>query len=181
MKNKLFVFILIAVVTGSVFADNKISENVARAFRAAGIQVFNEGAAINDFTLRRLDGRNFTLSQQRGKVVFLNFWATWCPPCHQEMPSMEALYQRLKNRGLEMAAVNLGESRNDVYSYMTRNNLSFPALIDTRQVTVSMYGIRSIPTTYIIDRRGLVIARFIGSTDWNSSQVVSAFETLLAE
>ena len=182
MKTKLFVFIFIAAVTTSaLFADNKVSENVVRAFRAAGIQTSSEGMAIKDFTLLMLDGTNFTLSQQRGKVVFLNFWAAWCPPCRNEMPSMEALHQKLKNKGLEMVAVNLGDSRNDVSSFMKQNNLSFSVVLDSRKTTGSMYGIRSIPTTYIIDKRGLVVGRRIGSIDWNAPNVVAAFEVLLAE
>jgi peroxiredoxin len=180
MKKILLIFILAFVLTNTVFSDNSVPGNVVRALRDAGVNTVKEGIPIIDFTLPKLDGSDFTLSQQQGKVIFLNFWATWCPPCRQEMPSMEALYQRFRTSGLEIIAVNLGESREQVTSFMRQNNLSFPVVLDTRQSTGSMYNARSIPTTYIIDRRNLIIGMVVGSINWNSPAVITAFEELLS-
>jgi thiol-disulfide isomerase/thioredoxin len=165
-------------VLGLFSQTNSIPNNVITAFREAGIQVTATGIDPVDFTLPMLDGTNFTLSQHKGKVVFLNFWATWCGPCRAEMPSMEALYQKLKHRGFEIIAVNLGESKDKVSTFMIDNKLSFPAVLDQRQITGSSYNVRAIPTTYIIDKRGLIIARLMGSIDWNTPKVIAAFETL---
>jgi peroxiredoxin len=132
-----------------------------------------------DFTLPALDGTNVTLSQLAGKVVFLNFWATWCGPCEAEMPSMESLYQKLKDRGFVVIAVNLGETNAQVSGFMRRYNLSFTALLDRTSRTGTSYGVQAIPTTYIIDRRGLIVARMIGSINWDTPDITAAMETLL--
>ena len=161
--------------------DRRVSDEVISAFREARIPVVAEGIDIIDFTLPFLDGTDFTLSDLRGKVVFLNFWATWCPPCRDEMPSMESLYQRFKDSGLEIIAVNLLESRREVSAFMEQYNLSFPAVFDLRGSVGSTYGAHAIPTTYIIDRRGLAVARLVGSIDWYTPSVIAAFEALLAE
>ena len=97
------------------------------------------------------------------------------------MPSMESLYQRLGNRGFEIIAVNLRESRSAVAAFMRQYNLSFPAVLDLRGSAGTMYGVRAIPTTYIINRRGLIVAQLVGSIDWDTPVVITAFESLLDE
>jgi len=162
-------------------SDRKVSDEVTRSLREAGIMVLNEGIDIDDFTLPMLNGTDFTLSDLQGKVVFLNFWATWCPPCRDEMPSMEALYQRFKSEGLEIIAVNLGEFRSIVAAFVNDFNLSFPVVLDAGGDIGLMYGVRAIPSTFIIDRRGLIVAGLFGSIDWYTPEVIAAFEALLAE
>jgi cytochrome c-type biogenesis protein len=159
-------------------SDNTESK-ITRLLMEAGIQVAAEDIDIIDFTLPLLDGTDFTLSEQKGRVIFLNFWATWCGPCRVEMPSMEAVYQKLKSKGFEIVAVNLGESKDMVSSFMNEYNLNFPAALDTRGFTGSIYNVQAIPTTYIVDRRGLIVARLVGSIDWNTPKVTAALEALL--
>ncbi|MDR2110384.1 MAG: TlpA family protein disulfide reductase [Spirochaetaceae bacterium] len=153
---------------------------VAAAFAEAGIPVLRERVSVVDFSAPLPDGKTVSLSGLRGKVVFLNFWATWCGPCRAEMPSMEVLYRRFKDRGLEILAVNLRESPREVTAFMERLRLSFPAPLDQRGSIGANYGITAVPTTYIIDREGGVIARVVGSINWDTPQLFSAFETLLA-
>jgi thiol-disulfide isomerase/thioredoxin len=165
---------------GSTTGKSDNTENkITRLLMEAGIQVAAEDIDIIDFTLPLLDGTDFTLSEQKGRVIFLNFWATWCGPCRLEMPSMEAVYQKLKYKGFEIVAVNLGESKDIVSSFMNEYNLSFPAALDTRGVTGSIYNVQAIPTTYIVDKRGLIVARLVGSIDWNTPKVMAALEALL--
>ena len=159
--------------------DRRVSEEVIMAFQRARLPYVLEGIDIIDFSLPSLDGTEITLSGLRGKVVFLNFWATWCPPCRDEMPSMEALYQRLKDKGLEILAVNIREPRNEVSAFMNQYNLSFPAVLDSSGSIGSMYSPHSIPTTYIIDKRSLVVSRLVGSIDWYTPEIIAAFEALL--
>jgi len=161
--------------------DRKVSDEVMRAFMEAGISVTSEGIDLIDFTLPMLNKTDFTLSDQKGKVVFLNFWATWCGPCRAEMPSMEAVYQKLKDKGFEIVAVNLGESTTAVSAFVKEYNLNFPVVLDIRSETGSWYNVRAIPSTYIIDRRGLIVARLVGSINWNTQKIIAAFELLLAE
>jgi thiol-disulfide isomerase/thioredoxin len=182
MKKIFIILIMACAITVGIFAQNKrIPDAVVKAFQDAGIQVASEGIDPIDFTLPLLDGTRTTLSQYKGKVVFLNFWATWCGPCRSEMPSMEAVYQRLKNRGFEILAVNLGDSRSEVSAFMNEYKLNFPAVLDEKNITGNYYNVQAIPTTYIIDRRGLIIARLVGSINWNTPKVISALETTLQD
>ena len=160
--------------------DRTVSDEVIRAFIAAEIPVLGEAADILNFTLPMLDDEDFTLSDLRGNVVFLHFWTTWCVVCRVNMPFVEALYQRFKNSGLEIIAVNLGEPRAVAALYISENELNFPVALDTRNEIGSIYT-RSIPTVYIINRRGLIVARQTGFFNWDTPEVTAAFEILLAE
>jgi thiol-disulfide isomerase/thioredoxin len=182
MKKITVIFIITCNIAAGVFGQNKkVSDAVVKAFDGTGIQAVSVGVDPVDFTLPLPDGTKVTLSQLKGRVVFLNFWATWCGPCRSEMPSMEAVYQRLKNKGFEVLAVNLGESKDKVSGFMNEYKLNFPSVLDERQVTGSQYNIRAIPTTYIIDRRGLIIARLVGSINWNTPKIIAAIEAVLQD
>jgi len=157
----------------------QVSPEAARLLNTARIQVFNQPSNSHDFTLPLLSGGNATLSSFRGNVVILNFWATWCPPCRAEMPSMEALYVRYKDQGLEMLAVNLRENPDTVQQFIQSNGYTFPILMDRTGRTGSLYGVQAIPTTFILDRQGRMIGRLVGSIYWDTPEVFAAFEALL--
>ncbi len=149
-------------------------------FQAVGMQVPKSEMMAEDFTLDLLDGKAVKLSDYRGKVVFLNFWATWCPPCRSEMPAMQALHEKLKGRGLVILAVDLAEKPDAVRAYIRDAKLTFPVLMDTTGEVGVAWGAQSIPTTYIIDKGGRVIARGIGAQwKWESAEIVALFEKLL--
>jgi thiol-disulfide isomerase/thioredoxin len=177
--------IFVALVGVAVFvkpvpgAAQSVPASVVKAFADAGIPVPGNKIDPIDFTLPLLNGANQKLSDLKGKVVFLNFWATWCPPCRQEMPSMETLYQRFKGQGLEILAVDCQEESRDVSAFMRRNRLTFPAALDESGAVSGNYGIEAIPTTYIIDRSGKIILKVVGSLNWNNQKIIAAFETLL--
>lgn len=107
-----------------------------------------------DFTLEDLNGNKVTLSQLKGKKVFLNFWATWCPPCKAEMPDMEKLYQETKDSDLVMLAVNVGEDKKTVQDFITKNNYNYTILLDTDGKISQLYQVSGIPTSYFIDTEG---------------------------
>ena len=163
----------------TAMTDKTVPSEVIEAFNAAGLPVIADGIDPFDFNLPLTDGTNLALSELKGKAVFLNFWATWCGPCRMEMPSMEKVYQGLKDRGFEIMAVNLGEKEKQVSDFMGENKLSFPAALDENGIIGAYYGVQAIPTTYILDRRGLIISRVTGAIDWNQPDIISAFETLL--
>ncbi|MDR3200710.1 MAG: TlpA family protein disulfide reductase [Spirochaetales bacterium] len=186
MKNLRFCFsaFLLLVCAGIMAAPpsveaQAIPQDTSQAFSAAGVQILKERIPVTDFTLPLLNGQSQNLSGLRGKVVFLNFWATWCPPCREEMPAMEKLYQRFKNSGLEFLTVNIQEEKNDVETFMKIFGLSFPVVLDSRGEAATLYGIRGIPTTYIIDRSGIIIAAAVGGRQWDSEQMIRAFTSLL--
>jgi len=156
-----------------------ISGNVDEYLSSLGIAK-SDGQIADDFTLETIEGKLISLSDYRGKIVFLNFWATWCPPCRREMPSMEKLYQKFKDKDFIMLAVSLRENSEKVSKFMRDNKLSFPALLDSKGKVGSQYGISSIPTTFFIDKHGMMIGRAIGGRDWASEETDKLIEALLA-
>ncbi len=136
-------------------------------FRAAGVERLSPPQAAPDFALPTPDGKTVRLSDYRGRVVFLNFWATWCPACRDEMPSMERLHRELKDQGLVMLAVNLQETREVVAAFMKELDLTFPTLLDRDgKVSFGRYQVRFIPTTYLVGTDGRLLGRLVGPKDW---------------
>lgn len=134
------------------------------------------------FRLMDLDGRMHSLSQYQGKVVFLNFWATWCGPCKVEMPAMEALYQDFRSLGMEILAVSVDQQGSVVTRpFQEAMGLSFPILHDSDYQVGLTYGARTLPMTYVIDRRGVVRQRVFGARDWNGEEARKLMSELLAE
>jgi thiol-disulfide isomerase/thioredoxin len=133
------------------------------------------------FELQDMDGEKYTLQDYKGKVVMLNFWATWCPPCREEMPSLEAVYQDLKDKDFVVIAVNQWESPDHVFPYLGQLSVfpSFPILFD-REGTVSKdYDVKGLPTTYLIDKDGKVVYRAIGGRNFNHAEVKKLIRKLL--
>ena len=157
------------------------SQEMERVFNDAGLRLLNRPMAPREFSLQLVgtESVNLRLSELRGKVVFLNFWATWCPPCRDEMPSMESLYRRYKDEGLEIVAVNLRESHEQVLAFMNEYELTFPAVLDLDGRIGGAYGVQAIPTSFLINREGQIVARLVGFKDWDTPQIHAAFETLL--
>jgi thiol-disulfide isomerase/thioredoxin/Cu/Ag efflux protein CusF len=130
-----------------------------------------------DFTLPTLSGAPLRLAELRGKVVLLNFWATWCVPCRTEMPTLEALYQRYKDRGLEVLAVNVDMlSTAGVEAFVQEVTVTFPIVLDPSWSVAQAYRVLGLPTTYLIDRGGNVVVREVGERHWmdNVSQMAVA-------
>lgn len=137
-------------------------------------------AEAPDFTLKNVAGEPVSLSDYRGQVVLLNFWATWCPPCKAEMPSMETLYRMLKDEGLVFLAVNAEPNGPEVVpAFLEKNPHSFPILLDDKGVVQKLYGVYKFPETFIIRRDGTIDDRVIGAIDWAHPEAVDYFKTLL--
>lgn len=153
-------------------------EPPTQALTKAGISPIKEKIALTDFTLPALSGEKLTLSAYKGKVVFLNFWATWCPPCRAEMPSMERLYAKMKDKGFEILAVNLQEEPKVVKEFLTKNKLTFPVVLDANGKIGSVYGVRGIPTTYLIDKEGFIVGGMVGGKEWDTPEVEAALKAI---
>lgn len=121
------------------------------------------GRLAPDFTLSDLDGNWFRLSDLRGKVVFVNFWATWCPPCRAEMPEMEAVYQEYKDKNVVVVGVDISESEDEVRQFVGEGGYNWTFVIDTTGVVMESYDITAIPTSIFIDREGVIRAVNIGA------------------
>ena len=129
--------------------------------------------------LKDLNGSNISLSDFNGKIVFLNFWTTWCPTCRIEMPSMEKLHQKLKNKDFAMVTINLQESASQVKAFFKEFKLTFTALMDSNGEVGASFGIRAIPTTYILDKTGRIIGLVNGPREWDSKEAIALFENLI--
>ena len=135
-----------------------------------------------DFVLPDLGGKAVRLSQLKGKVVFLNVWATWCPPCRKEMPTMETLYQKLKGTDFVMLAVSEdADGLKTVVPYVNEGAYTFPVLLDTAGEVHAKFGVTGFPETFIINREGRVVHHHIGYQDWSGSGVERALRTLMSE
>ena len=139
-----------------------------------------KGRPAPNFSLPDLDGQMVGLADYRGKVVLLNIWATWCPPCVEEMPSMEKLYQEMKGEGFEILAVSIDESgTQDVLPFMKKHKLSFPALIDSKGTLKDLYQTTGVPESFIIDKDGILVEKIIGPRDWAVPEAIGFFRNLI--
>lgn len=120
-----------------------------------------------DFKLKDLSGKELSLSDLKGKKVFLNFWATWCPPCKQEMPEIQKLYEETKDSDLVIITVDIGEPLGEVKSFIDKNKYSFKVLLDSNQSVATKYNITAIPTSYFIDEEGNIISKSSGGMSIN--------------
>ena len=137
--------------------------------------------AAPGFTLPDMDGEMHSLNDFRGKVVMLNFWATWCPPCRREMPSMQRLYEKYRERGLTVVAVNQFEDPDLVFEFTGRLSLepTFPILFDRESRVSEQYGVKGLPTTYLLDKTGKIQFRAIGGREFDHPEVEALIESLL--
>ena len=135
------------------------------------------------FSLADTEGGKLSLSQLRGKVVLLNFWATWCPPCREEMPSMQTLWQQLEGDHFELVAINVGEDDDLVFAFSNEleEPLTFPIVLDTDSKVVRSYPVIGLPTSFIVDKQGRMVYQTTGSRDWTSAEVLEVLQGLMAE
>ena len=160
------IILIILVISGAV--------DISRAGK-------EEKIAAPDFTLMTMDNTKVSLKDFKGKYIFLNFWATWCGPCIDEMPSMERLYQKFKTRkNFAMLAVSIDKAGTDaVKKFMTENKLTFSVLLDRDSEVAGAYGVMGIPSTYLIDTQGFVINRAVGARTWDTKDSIEFFEKML--
>jgi peroxiredoxin len=138
------------------------------------------GLPAPDFSYPGLDGKVVSLSDFRGKVVFLNIWATWCPPCREEMPSMEKLYKELSGEAFEILAVSIDALGAKVVApFMKEYKLSFPALLDPQGTVQQLYGTTGLPESFIIDKEGIIAEKIIGARNWATPEVIRYFRNLI--
>ena len=129
--------------------------------------------------LKDLSGRTHTLGEYRGKVVLINFWATWCEPCRDEMPSMRVLRDRLAGRPFDVLAVNYGEAASRVRDFLQRERLDLSALLDPNRDTARAWRVRVLPGSFLVDGDGRVRYSVIGELDWASEEAVRTVRGLL--
>ena len=138
------------------------------------------GQTAPDFTLKDLDGKSVTLSSYKGKVVILVFWAAWCPPCKEELQSLNKLYSMYKNRGLVILAVSSDKSLSTVKDFIAHNPVNYSVLFDEKlAVARDLYKAFMVPTTFVIERRGNIFKKHFGEQDWTKPALVKEIDALL--
>ena len=135
------------------------------------------GSNAPDFTVQDSD-RKITLSELRGKVVVLNFWATWCAPCIEELPSLVNLQQKMSNKGITVLAVSVDQDESLYRRFVQDHNVNLLTVRDANQKSNNLYGTFKFPETYIIDRNGVMRRKFIGPVDWATPEVVDFLSKL---
>jgi peroxiredoxin len=175
MQSILLIFMIIAGVGIIVLLQTKdASFDLSQAPRT------RKRVLAPKFALPDLAGKMVSLADFKGKVVLLNIWATWCPPCVAEMPSMETLYQELKDEDFEIIAVSIDESGSDVVApFMKKHKLSFPALTDTQGTTKNLYQTTGVPESFIIDKDGIIVEKVIGPRECASPGAINYFRNLI--
>lgn len=148
-------------------------------YASVGVQRINPPFEAEGFTLEDLRGSMMSLRDFRGKVIFLNFWASWCGPCRIEMPAMELLWQVFQDDDFVILAVDVKEERDTVSSFIEKNDYTFPVLLDSRGKVASMYDLRAYPTSFLIDREGKVVGKAVGAREWASKDSFDLIKYLL--
>ena len=135
------------------------------------------GSAAKEFTVKDSD-HEVSLSQFRGQIVVLNFWATWCPPCVEELPSMIDMQSRLRGKGVVIVGVSIDIDDDAYHRFIKQRNVNFVTVRDPDQKVAAMYGTTGWPESYIIDRQGVVRRKFVGPVNWDSPEVIQLLATL---
>jgi len=131
--------------------------------------------------LPTLDGGLSRLEQLRGRVVLVNFWAVWCPPCRKEMPSMARLAEQLRNRPFTILGVNVGEGPEEIRAFLKQVPVNFPILLDAAGANLRPWQVFAFPTSYVVDKQGRLRLGLFGSIEWDEPETVAKLEALLAE
>lgn len=161
MKKKISIFLIAALLLGGLsvfYFQNSINEVQAEVGTEVGMQA-------PDFTLKNMNEQKVSLSDYRGQKVFLNFWASWCPPCREEMPDMQKLHEEYGDE-VVILAVNVGESKSATANFMMENGLNFSVLLDKDKSTAQNYLVRGIPTSYFLDQNGVIKEKVVGAVSY---------------
>lgn len=173
---KLILFTILMTLT--ILPACKKSEKGGGKNAPAQISKAVEGAAAPDFTVKDLNGKDVKLSTLKGTVVLVNFWATWCPPCKEEIPSMIKLNKAMTGKSFRMLAISLDEGgKGDVDKFFKGNN-DLPTCLDPDGKVSQLYGTTGVPETFIVDKQGVIQKKIVGGMDWSAPDVISYLDEL---
>ena len=147
------------------------------------MQLHASNDALSRLSLVNVEEQPVALESYKGKVVLLNFWATWCPPCIKEMPSMQRLRDQFENQPFEVVAINVGETSTTVSSFMLEldTELTFPILLDLEAKSFGQLGLRGLPMTLLLDQHGNVVEKVLGGRDWDTASSIQLIEDAVKE
>ena len=131
-----------------------------------------------DFQLTDMDGNIHHLSDYKGRVVIVNFWATWCPPCREEMPSMQRAWGQLQKEGILMLGINVGEDEDTIFQFSANNPVDFPLLLDLDSTVINQWPVMGLPTSFVVDTKGRIAYRAIGGREWDDPELLALVRAL---
>jgi peroxiredoxin len=165
--------------SGFVATAGSQNQELDRLFGNIGVLKIPHVTRPVEIQLKDVNGNTVRMSDFRGKIVFLNFWATWCPTCVVEMPSMERLHRGLKDKDFVMVAINLQESDAQVKAFFEKKKLSFTALLDSNGEVATGFAVNALPTTFVLDKAGRIVGTALGPREWDSRASIALFEYLM--
>jgi len=145
---------------------------------AQPMPIIENRIVAKNFILEDQDEKLVELSDFKGKVVIVNFWATWCPPCRKEMPSMQRAWEILEKEDIKMLAINVGEDSDAIFAFTAIYPVEFPLLMDKDSSVYNEWKIRGLPSTYIIDPEGKIAYKVIGSREWDAPELLEQIRAL---
>ena len=166
---------IIKIQKTSTITSSKIKKNTKSLYKYKGT------LKSNNFILYGLNDEKYKLDDYIGKVVLVNFWASWCPPCVHEMPSMSRLTASLKNKPFTILAINLGEPKEDIIKFAKKHNIEFPILLDPPKKQAKLWKVFAFPTSYILDKKGKIRYSIAGGFDWDTNEVRKIITQLINE
>lgn len=173
--------LFLLILAGFVLVSYHLCLGQEDVFLQMRVLKYREPLPARNFETVDMEGNSLYFNEFRGKVVLLNFWATWCGPCKKEMVPLEVLYQRFRERGFVVLGVSLDQGGVQVVkSFVEKRGLTFPVVIDTSGKAKSIYHVTSLPTTFLIDQDGRIIGKSLGPRDWASEAAFALVESLLA-
>lgn len=174
MKNKTSILLII------LFSGIIISFFLFRQYKPT--KILTIGSAVPDIELIDFNNNKLKLSELKGSVVFINFWATWCESCVDEIPSIEGMFRSMsKNLEFKLITILYKDDMNSAFNYMKKNGYTFPVYLNADGSAAKKFGITGVPETFIIDKRGILRNKIIGPEDWNSPYFIKIFQTLINE
>ena len=151
---------------------------VTQAFAYESLTPLPDKPKAPDFLLRDMDEGIHKLSDYKGKPVIINFWASWCPPCRAELPSMNRAWKKVKDEGIEMIALNVGEDEDAVFAFSGEYPIDFTILLDETGEELHNWGIRGLPTTFVIDPQGRIVYKAVGGREWDDDTLLDKVRQL---
>lgn len=158
--------------------DSVENNNASSQISTAPLTKLDKPIPAPDFSLVDMDGETHTLASYKGKPLIINFWATWCPPCRAELPSMNRGWAKIKDEGIAMVAVNVGEDEDTIFAFSGDYPIDFTVLLDKSGEIINKWPIKGLPTTFVLDKQGKLVYRAIGGREWDSDELLNIVRDL---
>lgn len=178
IKTPILKLFFVALLTSFVLLPGVTQNKTAEKLQEFGFHVFPQPIEIPPFSVPSLDGKTLNSTDFVGSVTLLNFWATWCPPCKKEMPSIQRLHENMKGTSFNIVAISTGEKKDTVVKFLKSNPYTFPMYLDEKGKVGASFASQGIPTTYVIDKTGNIIAGIVGTREYDDPKLIAIFKEL---